>query len=164
MEISFRAMTDDDWSGVAKIYKQGIETNNATFEQDIPTQTDWDKKYLQSCRIIAVINEEVVGWAALSPVSARHVYRGVAEVSVYVDTKFQGRKIGSKLLERLINESEKNNIWTLQAGVFPENEVSIKMHTALGFRIVGFREKIGKMNGVWRDTILLERRSKKMIE
>lgn len=164
LEISFRSMADDDWRSIAKIYKQGIETNNATFEQEIPTQSDWDKKYLQSCRIVAVINDEIAGWAALSPVSARNVYRGVAEVSVYVDSEYHGRKIGSKLLEQLINESEKNNIWTLQAGIFPENEASIKMHTGLGFRIVGFREKIGKMNGVWRDTILLERRSKKIID
>ena len=153
-------MTTDDWTTVADIYKQGIETQHATFQQEIPTWEEWDKGHLKTCRIVAVTDQEIAGWAALSPVSERRVYAGVAEVSIYVSGKFRGQKIGTKLLEHLITESETHHIWTLQAGIFPENIASLKMHEGLGFRQVGHREKIGKMNGRWRDTILLERRSK----
>ncbi|MFT5916662.1 MAG: L-amino acid N-acyltransferase YncA [Bacteroidia bacterium] len=112
--------------------------------------------------MVAEIDTIIVGWFALSPVSSRCVYGGVAEVSVYVANDFSGQQIGTKLLEKLIEESEKNGIWTLQAGIFPENKGSLKIHTKLGFREIGYREKIGKMDGVWRDTILLERRSNKI--
>ena len=153
-------MTADDWKNVSEIYRQGIETGNARFQQEIPTYTDWDNGHLKNCRIVAIKDNEVAGWAALTPVSGRCVYAGVAEVSVYVADKNRGHKIGHKLLEKLIIESENEKLWTLQAGIFPENIASLKIHEALGFRKIGHRERIGQMNGIWRDTILLERRSK----
>lgn len=156
-----RQMEISDWDSVATIYKQGIETGNATFQQEIPTWQEWDKEHLKECRIVAEIDNVVAGWAALSKVSGRCVYAGVAEVSVYVADKFRGQKLGVQLLKQLIEDSEKENLWTLQAGVFPENLASISIHKKLGFREVGYRERIGKMNGKWRDTILLERRSEK---
>lgn len=155
-------MTEKDWPSVAEIYRQGIETRNATFEKDVPTWEKWNAGHLPVCRIVATSDNSVVAWAALTPVSGRCVYAGVAEVSVYVSNSHKGLKIGTKILEKLISESEDGGIWTLQAGIFSENKASIKIHENLGFRIVGYREKIGKMDGVWRDTILLERRSKNM--
>jgi len=160
MNILLRSMSEKDWPAVAEIYKQGIETGNATFEKEIPTMEKWNSGHLPDCRIVATIDDSVIAWAALTPVSGRCVYAGVAEVSVYVSNKYQGLKIGTQILDKLISESEAGGIWTLQAGIFPENKVSIKLHENLGFRIVGVREKIGKMDGIWRDTILLERRSK----
>ena len=157
--IEYRPMVATDYEQVAQIYQQGIATGNATFQQDIPTWEDWDESHLKNCRIVGIMDNKIVGWAALTAVSSRCVYAGVAEVSVYVATNYRGLKIGTKLLEYLIEESEASNIWTLQAGIFPENIASIKIHELLGFRIVGKREKIGKMNGKWRDTLLLERRS-----
>lgn len=159
MKIELRQMFVEDWTSVANIYKEGILTGNATFEQDVPTYEEWDNGHLKSCRIVAILNNQIVGWAALSPVSGRCVYAGVAEVSVYVSDKHRGHKIGALLLNNLIAESEKENFWTLQAGIFPENIPSIKLHEQLGFRKVGHREKIGKMSGLWRDTLLFERRS-----
>jgi L-amino acid N-acyltransferase YncA len=160
MEIFFRPMTSDDWMSVAEIYRQGIETGNATFQREIPTWDEWHNGQITSCRIVAIIQNEIVGWAALTAVSRRCVYAGVAEVSVYVSNKYRGQKIGTKLLDKLIFESENEKFWTLQAGIFPENIASLKIHEELGFRKIGNREKIGKMNGIWRDTLLLERRSK----
>jgi phosphinothricin acetyltransferase len=160
MNIELRPLKKDDWPSVAEIYKQGIITGNATYEKDIPTWDAWDSAHLKMCRIVATVGEEIVGWAALTKVSGRCIYAGVAEVSVYVASLFKGQKVGTKLLESLISESEQKGFWTLQAGIFPENIASLKLHKNLGFRKVGFREKIGKMNGRWRDTILLERRSK----
>lgn len=149
-----------DWTNVAEIYRQGIETGNATFQQEIPTWDDWNNGHIKSCRIVAEIDNEIVGWAALTAVSGRCVYAGVAEVSVYISNNYRGQKIGTKLLDKLIAESENEKLWTLQAGIFPENIASLKIHEDLGFRKIGHREKIGKMNGIWRDTVLLERRSK----
>jgi L-amino acid N-acyltransferase YncA len=160
MKIKFRSMTTGDWDEVAEIYLEGIKTSNATFEKKIPLREAWDSNHLKTCRIVATIDNRVVGWAALSPVSGRCVYGGVAEVSVYVSEQYKGQKIGTRLLEQLVSESENAGLWTLQAGVFPENIASIKIHEKVGFRQVGYREKIGKMDSVWRDTILLERRSK----
>ncbi len=160
MNIIFRPMISNDWTNVAEIYRQGIETGNATFQQEIPTWENWDNGHIKSCRIVAEVDNEIIGWAALSAVSGRCVYAGVAEVSVYISNKYRGQKIGSKLLDRLIAESETEKLWTLQAGIFPENYASLKIHHDLGFRKVGSREKIGKMNGIWRDIVLLERRSK----
>lgn len=159
MEVEIHQIRDSDWEAVAEIYQQGIATGNATFQQNIPAWKDWDASHLKTCRLIATISDTVVGWAALTAVSDRCVYAGVAEVSVYVSALHRGKKIGMKLLENLIKASEQNNIWTLQAGIFPENVASIKIHEALGFRKIGFREKIGKMNGRWRNTLLFERRS-----
>ena len=160
MNILLRSMAANDWPMVSEIYKQGIDTGNATFQQDVPSWDEWDTGHLKGCRFVAEAENELVGWAALSPVSGRCVYAGVAEVSVYVSGTFRGQQIGTKLLQILITESERQNIWTLQAGIFLENKASLKIHQQLDFRIVGYREKIGKMNNVWRNTILLERRSK----
>ena len=159
VKLLFRDLMEEDWKQVSKIYQEGLDTRNATFESNIPSWEEWNSGHIKECRIIAEIKNKVVGWAALSPVSSRCVYGGVAEVSVYVSSKYSGQSIGTKLLERLVSESEKNGIWTLQAGIFPENKGSIKIHERIGFRKIGYREKIGKMNGVWRNTVLLEKRS-----
>jgi len=148
------------WYEVKRIYEEGIATGNATFQTEAPTYEEWNRGHLTISRFVAVENEEILGWAALTPVSGRCVYAGVAEVSVYVASSVRGKGIGNALLQALIKSSEENNLWTLQAGIFPENIASIKLHEANDFRIIGIREKIGKMNGVWRDTVLLERRSK----
>jgi phosphinothricin acetyltransferase len=158
MKIS--AIIPSDYNDVKKIYLAGIATGNATFQTDAPSWEDWDKSHLSSCRIAAFDNDEMLGWAALTPVSNRCVYAGVAEVSIYIAEQCRGKGTGNILLERLIAESEKEGLWTLQAGIFPENSASIKLHEKFGFRKIGYREKVGKMNGIWRDTILLERRSK----
>jgi len=163
MEVIFRPMIDADWLQVVEIYKLGIDTGNATFDTEIPNWDKWNSGHIQVCRIVAVTENEIIGWAALVPVSTRKVYSGVAEVSIYISNKYQGLKVGSKLLRQLIVESEKNGFWTLQAGVFPQNKSSLKIHQNNGFRIVGYREKIGQMKGMWRDTILLERRSNNTI-
>ena len=159
--MTIESLMPSHWSDVRNIYAKGIATGNATFETAIPEWEVWDKDHLKDLRFIAVVENRIAGWAALTAVSGRCIYIGVAEVSVYVDDEFAGKGIGTALLQKLINESERSNIWTLQAGIFPENIASIKMHEKSGFRTVGYREKIGKMNGVWRDTILLERRSSK---
>lgn len=157
--VVIRPLVPSDWSIVANIYKSGIDTNNATFETQIPSWENWDNSHLKFARIVALIKNQLVGWAALSPVSNRCVYGGVAEISVYVDEKHRSIGIGKALLENLIPLSEENGIWTLQAGIFRENISSIKLHESAGFRIVGYREKIGKLNGKWIDTYLLEKRS-----
>lgn len=158
--IHIRSMKEQDWTDVARIYSLGIQSGHATFEQKVPEWESWDQSHLKTCRLLAEYKDEVAGWAALTGVTGRCVYAGVAEVSIYVDPAFQGRKIGTYLLKKLIEESESNNIWTLEAGIFPENKASIKLHEAAGFRMVGYRERIGQMNGHWKDIILLERRSK----
>ncbi len=148
------------YAALKKIYELGIATGNATFETSAPTWESWDKAHLEKARLVAMDeNENVIGWAALTAVSGRCVYAGVAEVSVYVHPDATGKGVGKKLLGALIRESEKENLWTLQAGIFPENAASLKIHEQCGFRKVGYREKIGKMKNVWRDTVLLERRS-----
>lgn len=157
MEIEM--MTDNHWSDVRKIYEQGIATRNATFQTLAPSWEEWDRAHSSEVRLVAIINQLVVGWAAISPVSTRYVYRGVAEVSVYIDSDFRGKGVGFKLLQALIRLSEEKGFWTLQAGIFPENIASLKIHEHLGFRVVGTREKIGKMDETWRSTMLLERRS-----
>ena len=152
-------MKPTDWPAVRAIYEEGIATGNATFETTAPDWPEWDAKHLPHCRLISHEREEILGWAALSPVSSRPVYRGVAEVSIYVAERARGRGFGRALLDALILESECHAIWTLQAGIFPENTASIELHRSAGFRVVGHRERIGQMpDGTWRDTILLERR------
>jgi len=160
--ISIEIMKPEHWPQVKAIYEDGIKTGNATFETSAPEWETWDQAHLQQCRLVAVENDSVLGWAALVPVSGRCVYAGVGEVSVYVSTDARGKGLGKQLLQKLIEESEINNLWTLQAGIFPENIASIKIHEACGFRTIGKRERIGKMNNVWRDTLLLERRSDKV--
>ena len=148
------------FSQVAEIYKQGIETGLATFQNDIPLWEAWNSSHLQQCRISAFENNQMIGWAALTPVSGRCVYAGVAEVSIYVAAAFRGRGVGELLLNRLIKESEDAGIWTLQSGIFPENTGSVHLHEKCGFRKIGYREKIGKKDNVWKDNIIMERRSK----
>lgn len=155
-------MSDSDWKMVSVIYRQGIASGNATFETEVPSKEKWDKNHLSCCRFVAFCDDTFAGWAALSPVSSRAVYSGVAEVSIYVADKYKGQKIGTKLLQKLISGSEDNGIWTLQAVIFPENYASFRLHRNSGFRVVGYRERIAKMKDVWRDTILMERRSKKI--
>lgn len=152
----------DHWEAVKKIYEEGIATGNATFQTTAPTWEEWDTAHVAKPRLVAVDNNKVLGWAAITPVSGRCVYAGVGEVSVYVGIHARGKGVGKQLLLALIEESERENFWTLQAGVFPENLASLAIHQASGFRIIGTREKIGKMNGVWRDTVLLEKRSDKV--
>jgi phosphinothricin acetyltransferase len=152
-------MTADDWPAVREIYAEGIATGNATFEKSPPGYEVWDGSHLRACRLAARAGDEVVGWAALSPASGRCVYAGVAEVSVYVRENARGRGIGLALLRALVEESERAGLWTLQAGIFPENTASIDIHGKAGFRIVGVREKLGAMDGRWRDVVLMERRS-----
>lgn len=159
--VSIRVMTEADWPQVAKIYREGIETGNATFETTVPTYEKWNAAHVQECRLVAVAEDGgVAGWAALSPVSSRCVYGGVAEVSIYVGEKYRGQNIGRLLLDALIEVSEKEEYWMLQSGIFEENIASVALHHRCGFRTVGFRERIGRdKNGKWRNTLLLERRS-----
>jgi L-amino acid N-acyltransferase YncA len=155
-----RNFEQNDFDSVKDIYQQGIDTGNATFETQAKEWDEWNNSMLQVCRLVAVENDRVVGWAALSPVSSRCVYAGVAEVSVYVASEARGKGVGQALLSKLVEESEKEGFWTLQAGIFPENESSVALHQKNGFRILGLREKLGKMGEKWRDVVLLERRSK----
>jgi phosphinothricin acetyltransferase len=148
-----------DWGQVRSIYLEGIATGTATFETDAPDWETWNGNHLSVGRLVARDGDSVIGWAALSAVSRRRVYSGVAEVSVYVAASARGRGIGKLLLVSLVKEAEENGLWTLQAGIFPENQASIDLHKACGFREVGRRERIGKLNGVWRDVVLMERRS-----
>ena len=152
-------MSANDWAQVRAIYLEGLRTGHSTFETEAPSWEAWDEGHLQTPRLVARSEERVWGWAALSPVSRRRVYRGVAEVTVYVAEDARGRGIGRALLEALIAESEGIGIWTLQASIFPENTASVTLHRQCGFREVGRRERIGMLRGVWRDTLLFERRS-----
>ncbi len=158
--LKTREMQSSDWNAVAKIYAEGIATGYATFEKNIPTYESWNNAHLPMCRLVAVKNSNVMGWAALSPVSSRCVYGGVAEVSIYVSEKYKGHGVGSMLINKLISQSEDKGFWTLQSGIFPENESSIALHKKAGFRYIGRREKVGQLNGIWKDNLLFERRSK----
>ena len=158
--IVIEQMTEDSWIDVARIYESGIATKNATFEKQVPDWDLWSNSHRKDCRLVAKINNKIVGWAALSNVSSRCVYAGVAEVSVYVDSEYRGNGIGDKLMVSLIKESESQGIWTIQAGIFPENIGSIRLHHKHGFRTIGIKERIGKMDDKWRDVAALERRSK----
>ncbi|RYE04861.1 MAG: N-acetyltransferase family protein [Rickettsiaceae bacterium] len=157
--ISIRTLQPADWPEVKQIYLEGIATGQATFQTEAPSWEDWDKSHLPLRYVALFGGNEIAGWAALSPVSSRCVYAGVAEVSVYIGEHFREQRLGFALLEHMIAESEKANIWTLQSGIFPENVASVKLHEKLGFRVIGHREKVAKQNGVWRDVYLLERRS-----
>jgi L-amino acid N-acyltransferase YncA len=152
-------MTAAHWPLVRAIYEAGIATGNATFQTEAPSWESWDAGHLQTCRLVALSSDVVVGWAALSPVSTRPVYAGVCEVSVYVAPDAQGKGVGRALLDALIACSEADGRWTLQAGIFPENERSVALHLRAGFRVLGRRERVGRLNGTWRDVLLLERRS-----
>lgn len=175
MDHPILPMPPDFWPAVREIYAEGIATGNATFETELPEWGKWDSNHRKDCRLVALEPFEedladrliqphevrVLGWAALSAVSGRRVYRGVAEVSVYVAAAARGRGLGKALLDALVLESEVNGIWTLQAGIFPENAASIALHQSCGFRKVGVRRRIGKLGDTWRDVLLLERRSEK---
>ena len=161
-EIQIRNLTAVDWDAIRRIYLEGMATGQATFETVAPSWQKWDENHLPFARLGAAVsrNTLIVGWAALSPVSKRAVYSGVAEVSVYVAVNARGQGVGRALLTSLIVESERNGIWTLRAGIFPENLPSISLHKSLDFTVTGRHKRIAKLNGVWRDTVLLERRSK----
>ena len=158
--VLFQPLSGQHWSQVRKIYQEGIDTGQATFQQAAPDWSAWDQGHLPHSRIVAVKEEKVIGWVALSPVLSRPIYRGVTEVSVYVAESHRGYGLGYQLLQELIQQSEQNGIWTLQASIFPENKASVRIHEKCGFRHMGLREKIGQQNGIWRDTVILERRSK----
>ncbi|MGH3075580.1 MAG: GNAT family N-acetyltransferase [Gaiellales bacterium] len=153
-------MTAADWPAVAEIYRQGLETGNASFETEVPGYEAWDRAHLERPRLVARLAGSVVGWAVISPVSDRCVYGGVAEESIYVATGATRRGVGRRLLDELVRQAEDAGIWTIQAGMFPENRASLALHEASGFRIVGRRERLGRHNGVWRDVLLVERRSR----
>lgn len=157
--VQTRVLTSADWRAVSLIYQDGIATGQATFETATPSWDEWDKNHLSAARLVAVSGGRILGWAALTPVASRTVYAGVAETSVYVAGDWRGKGIGRVLLEALIADSESYNIWTLQASVFPENKASLTLHQQCGFRVVGIRERIAQLSGVWRNTLLLERRS-----
>ncbi|MGB5370861.1 MAG: N-acetyltransferase family protein [Flavobacteriaceae bacterium] len=158
--MKVREMIRDDWSAVSEIYASGIATGFATFEKQIPSYEAWDKAHLKACRVVAEDDHGLVlGWAALSPVSSRCVYGGVAEVSVYIGPEHRGKGVGKILMDALIASSEEMGIWTLQSGIFPENLGSIKLHEKMGFRYIGKRERVGNLDGVWKDNLLFERRS-----
>jgi L-amino acid N-acyltransferase YncA len=157
--IEIRHLRPGDWPEVARIYGEGIATGNATFETEIPSWEAWDAAHLTEHRFVAVADGRVVGWIALASVSARACYAGVAEVSAYVAVDARGEGVGGELLAALISSSEQVGIWTLQTGVFPENEASLGLLRRFGFRVVGTHERIGRLHGVWRDVVLVERRS-----
>ena len=154
-----RALAEDDWPAVAAIYAEGIATRNATFETAVPSWEAWNASHQAEHRLVAEEGGRVVGWAALSPVSDRCCYAGVAENSVYVAAEARGRGIGRALLEQLISATEAAGLWTIETGIFPENEASVALHERCGFRVVGVRKRLGQLDGVWRDVLLLERRS-----
>jgi phosphinothricin acetyltransferase len=159
MDVRIDPMTQADWDAVAEIYRQGIEAGHATFETDVPGYAEWDAAHLSDPRLVARLDGDLVGWAALSPVSDRCVYGGVAEDSVYVAPAFGGRGVGRRLLTELVRRSEEAGIWTVQAGIFPENTASLALHERCGFRVVGRRERLGRHHGRWRDVVFVERRS-----
>lgn len=161
-ELTIAELRPEHWPGVARIFEDGIATRNATFETEAPTWDDWDSSHLPEHRLVALLGGEVVGWAAVSPVSDRCCYGGVVESSVYVAETARGQGVGRHLLEELIAATEAAGIWTIEAGMFPENEGSLRLHERVGFEIVGRRKRLGKLDGVWRDVLLLERRSERV--
>lgn len=155
-----RAMSVDDWPAAERIYAQGIATGIATFQTETPDYASWDRAHLAQCRLVAEADNRVVGWAALGAYSSRFVYRGVAEVSIYIASEGRGQGIGHALLSRMILESEAQGYWTLVAGIFSENGASRALHAKAGFREIGYREKVGTLHGTWHDVVVMERRSK----
>lgn len=162
MNYVIREMLHEDGAAVLKIFEEGIAGGNATFDPSAPTWEGWDANHFKDCRFVAIDeNNEISGWAALKPVSNRDCFKGVAEVSIYLTASAQGKGLGKVMLQKLILDSEEHGFWMLQSGIFPENIASIRLHERLGFRTVGYREKIGQMHGVWRNIILMERRTLK---
>ena len=154
-----RHLRSADWLEVARIFDEGIATGNATFETEVPSREAWDAGHLSEHRLVAERDGRVIGWIALAPVSSRECYAGIAEVSAYVAADARGEGVGGELLATVVESSERAGIWTLETGVFPENETSLRLLRRFGFRAVGTRERIGRLHGVWRDVVLLERRS-----
>lgn len=159
-EFGIAAMMDEDWAAVRAIYGEGIATGQATFETEVPAWAEWDAAHRRDCRLVAREGGRVVAWAALSRISSRRCYAGVAEVSLYVAAAARGRGVGEALLHALVAEAERQGVWTLQAGIFAANRVSLALFAACGFRQVGRRERIGRLQGTWHDVVLMERRSK----
>ena len=157
--MELQALRPDDWPAVRAIYEAGIATGDATFETAVPDWPAWDAAHLDDHRLVARLDGRVVGWTALAPVSDRCAYAGVAENSIYVDPDAQGRGVGRALLTAVVASAERGGIWTVQTGIFPENQASVRLHEACGFRVVGLRERLGQLHGRWRDVLLLERRS-----
>ncbi len=157
--MELRVLRPDDWLAVRAIYQAGIDTGNATFETAVPDWPAWNASYLTDHRLVARLDDRIVGWTALAPVSDRCAYAGVAEDSIYVAPDAQGRGVGRALLAAVVASAERGGIWTIQTGVFPENQASVRLHQACGFRLVGVRERLGQLHGRWRDVLLLERRS-----
>jgi phosphinothricin acetyltransferase len=162
MSIAIRLFEKQDWNAVSEIYNQGLLTRNATFETDVPDFDVWVKKFIPELLWVAILDHKLVGWAGLQPVSSRKVYEGVVEVTLYVNVNFCGKGIGRQLLQHLIIQSEKSGIWTLYASIFPENVASVRLHRSNGFREIGYRERIAQLDGIWRSTLLFERRSNKV--
>lgn len=161
MSYSIVEMKSQYWNHVANIYFEGIKTKIATFQTEVPTWEEWDNSHLKICRLVAKNEHDILGWVALSPTSSRCVYKGVAEVSLYISQEYRGKGIGTELLKHVVDLSEKNNIWTLQSGIIRENKESVRLHEKCGFRHLGVRERVGKMqDGTWHDVVLMERRSK----
>ncbi|NVM04842.1 MAG: N-acetyltransferase family protein [Candidatus Helarchaeota archaeon] len=159
MDIKIQKMEDGDWASVISIFNEGIETGYSTLITECPSWEEWDRRYLKNCRFVVKSNNQIIGWAALTPFSSIPAYSGVAEVSIYLTSSARSKGIGKSLLKTVIKESEKNGIWMLQAKIFSENIASISLHKACGFREVGIRERIGQLKGKWRDIVLMERRS-----
>lgn len=158
MHLSIRTMQASDWDAVREIYLEGIATRNATFQTDAPSWEQWDASHLQACLLVAERDGEILGWAVLAAISSRPVYRGVAEVSVYIAARARAQGVGRALMQELVAQSERAGFWTLQAGIFPENHGSVALHLGAGFREVGRREKMGRLGDSWRDVLLFERR------
>lgn len=161
MEYKIREMTENDWDAVSKIYQAGIDTHIATFQESCPAFEEWDRSHRPECRLVLAVGGKVAGWTALTPVSSRCVYAGVAEVSIYISPEYSGQGYGTLLLGRLVQEAEEHGYWMLQSGILQHNTASIRLHEKCGFRTVGIREKIARDHGgVWRNTILMEYRSR----
>ncbi|MFA9397871.1 MAG: N-acetyltransferase family protein [Clostridiaceae bacterium] len=161
MDYKIESMKPGDWEQVKNIYLEGIKTNIATFQTEAPTWENWNNGHLNSCRLVAHSENNILGWIALSPTSTRTCFKGVVEVSIYIGEKYKGQGIGTTLLTNLIKLSEENGIWTLYSAITKENTASISMHKKSGFREIGIREKIAKTgDGIWHDIVLMERRSK----
>jgi L-amino acid N-acyltransferase YncA len=159
-DIIIDSMQDGDWERVRAIYLEGLASGQASFETEAPNWEHWDEAHLRHSRLVARDGERVVAWAALTPISRRRCYAGVAEVSFYVSAAHRGRGLGKRLLRELVAASERLGIWTLYGSTFPENEASLQVQSACGFRVMGRRERIAQHHGVWRDTVITERRSR----
>ena len=160
MNYIIEEMQPDDWKAVGQIYWEGILTKNATFQNEVPTWKEWDENHLETCRYVAKYQGSIIGWVALSPISKRPVFKGVAEDSIYIKDGYKGQGVATNLMKCLIEQSEAEGIWTLEAKIFPENKESIALHEKFGFKSVGIRDKIGQMvSGEWRDIVVMERRS-----